>query len=291
MLSNPGGKLRDLINEENIIVAPGAYDGISARLIKEAGYKVIYRTGGGAAASVLGQPDIGLMTLTEMVTHAANMVEAVDLPIIADADTGYGNVLNTIRTVHEFERAGVAAIHLEDQIFPKRCGHLAGKQVIAKDEFAQKIKAASAERYCKDFVIIARTDARAVEGFEKAIERCKNYVEAGADVIFFEAPQSIEEIEKIPKELKGIPVLINMATGGKTPSVNIKDLEQMGYKIVIFPAICMSPALLTMREALKYLAEHGTDIGYVDPMIVSPLELFKVVGIEEWQKLEKKYSN
>jgi len=287
LLQNPGRVLRDLMKGKEVLVAPGAYDGFSARLIEEAGFKVAYRTGAGAAATMLGQPDIGLMTMSETVSHAANIAAAIKIPVIADADTGYGNALNVIRTVHEFERAGVAAIHLEDQVFPKRCGHLEGKKVIPMEEFVAKIKAAVNERMNKDFVIIARTDARAVEGVEKAIERCKHYVEAGADMIFFEAPQSLDEIETVAEKLAAqVPLLINMVgSASKTPAVNVKELEQMGYKVVIFPSACTSPALVKMREALVYLKEKGTDEG----LVASPLALFRVVGIEDWMELEKKY--
>ena len=186
---SPGARLRELMAQPSTLVAPGAYDGISARLIEAAGFQALYRTGGGTSASYLGHPDLGLLTLTEMVDHARRIAASVRIPVIADADTGYGNALNVIRTVHEFERAGVAGIHLEDQVFPKRCGFLRGKAVIPREEFVTKIKAAVSERLSDDFVIIARTDARAVEGLDAAIERCKYYADAGADALFFEAPE------------------------------------------------------------------------------------------------------
>ncbi|HEX2174231.1 MAG TPA: isocitrate lyase/PEP mutase family protein, partial [Dehalococcoidia bacterium] len=195
-------KLRQLLNEPGIVVAPGAYEGISARLIEAHGFRALYLTGAGTAATVLGQPDLGLTTLTEMAAHAAHVASAVSLPVIADADTGYGNALNVVRTVRDYERAGVAALHLEDQVFPKKCGHIAGKAVIPAKEFAQKIRAASEYRTDPDFVIIARTDARAVNGLDDAIERGNLYHEAGADVIFVEAPLSREEIERIAEEVR-----------------------------------------------------------------------------------------
>src|ERR1700757_4306230 len=190
-------RLRRMLAEPGIIVAPGAYDGFSARLIEAAGFKAAYMTGAGTAASHLGQPDLGLATLTEMATHAAHLTSAISLPLIADADTGYGNALNVVRTVREYERAGVAAIHLEDQLSPKKCGHIAGKMVIPAREFAEKIRAASENRTDPDFIIIARTDARAINGIDDAIERARLYQEAGADVIFIEAPTSREEVERI----------------------------------------------------------------------------------------------
>src|SRR5262249_38699013 len=210
--------LRQMLNSPGIIVAPGAYEGISARLIERHGFQAVYMTGAGTAASVLGQPDIGLTTLTEMATHAAHIAGCVSLPVIADADTGYGNALNVIRTVREYERAGVAAIHLEDQLSPKKCGHIAGKAVIPAKEFAEKVRAASENRIDPDFIIIARTDARAVNGLDDAIERAQLYREAGADIIFIEAPTSREEIERIAKEVKA-PLLSNQVPGGRTPAL------------------------------------------------------------------------
>jgi len=280
-------QLRQLLNSPGIIVAPGAYDGISARLIERQGFKAVYMTGAGTAASVLGQPDIGLTTLTEMTTHAAHIASCVSLPVIADADTGYGNALNVIRTVREYERAGVAAIHLEDQVFPKRCGHLAGKAVIPAKEFAEKIRAASENRTDPDFLIIARTDARAVNGLDDAIARARLYREAGADVIFVEAPTSREEIERIVREVEA-PLLSNQVPGGRTPAVTASELEKLGYKIVIFPAVGFMAAALAIEEALSKLKETGTD--WHDGPVLGPLEIFRRVGIEAWLDLERKYS-
>src|SRR5215471_2585298 len=242
-------KLRQMLNAPGIIVAPGAYDGLSARLIERQGFKAVYMTGAGTAASALGQPDIGLTTLTEMTTHAAHIASCVSLPVIADADTGYGNALNVIRTLREYERAGVAGFHLEDQVFPKKCGHIAGKAVIPAREFAEKIRAASENRTDPDFVIIARTDARAVNGLDDAIERARMYRDAGADVIFVEAPTSREEIERIVKEVKS-PLLSNQVPGGRTPALTVSELEQLGYKIVIFPAVGFMAATLAIEKAL-----------------------------------------
>jgi 2,3-dimethylmalate lyase len=280
-------KLRQMLNSPGIILAPGAYDGISARLIERQGFKAVYMTGAGTAASVLGQPDIGLTTLTEMTTHAAHIASCVSLPVIADADTGYGNALNVIRTVREYERAGVAAIHLEDQVFPKRCGHLAGKAVIPAKEFAEKIRAASENRTDPDFIIIARTDARAVNGLDDAIARARLYREAGADVIFVEAPTSREEIERIAREVEA-PLLSNQVPGGRTPAVTASELEKLGYKIVIFPAVGFMAAALAIEEALSKLKETGTD--WHDGPVLGPLEIFRRVGIEAWLDLERKYS-
>jgi carboxyvinyl-carboxyphosphonate phosphorylmutase len=281
-------QLRKMLNSPGIIVAPGAYDGISARLIERQGFKAVYMTGAGTAASVLGQPDIGLTTLTEMATHAARIASCVSLPVIADADTGYGNALNVIRTVREYERAGIAAIHLEDQVFPKRCGHLAGKAVIPEKEFAEKIRAASENRSDPDFIIIARTDSRAVNGLDDAIVRARLYREAGADVIFVEAPTSREEIERIAREVQA-PLLSNQVAGGRTPALTASELEKLGYKIVIFPTVGFMAASLAIEKALSQLKETGTD--WREGPVLSPLEIFQRVGIETWLEMERKYSN
>jgi 2,3-dimethylmalate lyase len=279
--------LRRMLNEPGIIVAPGAYDGISARLIERHGFKAVYMTGAGTAASALGQADLGLTTLTEMATHAGHIASCISLPLIADADTGYGNPLNVIRTVREYERAGVAALHLEDQVFPKKCGHIAGKAVIPMKEFAEKIRAAAENRTDPDFVIIARTDARAVNGIDDAIERGLRYREAGADVIFVEAPTSREEIERVAREIK-VPLLSNQVPGGKTPGLTVTELEKLGYKIVIFPVVSLMSATLAIESALTKLKERGTD--WHEGPVLSPMDIFQRVGIDWWLEAEKKYS-
>ncbi len=278
--------LRRMLNEPGIIVAPGAYDGISARLIERHGFKAVYMTGAGTAASALGQADLGLTTLTEMATQAAHIAGCISLPLIADADTGYGNPLNVIRTVREYERAGVAALHLEDQVFPKKCGHIAGKAVIPMKEFAEKIRAAAENRTDPDFIIIARTDARAVNGIDDAIERGLRYREAGADVIFVEAPTSREEIERVAREIKA-PLLSNQVPGGKTPGLTVTELEQLGYKMVIFPVVSLMSATLAIESALTKLKEHGTD--WHEGPVLSPMDIFQRVGIDWWLEAEKKY--
>lgn len=280
--------LRHMLQAPGIIVAPGAYDGLSARLIERQGFQAVYMTGAGTAASVLGQPDLGLTTLSEMTTHAANIASCVSVPVIADADTGYGNPLNVIRTVREYERAGVAGIHLEDQVFPKKCGHIAGKAVIPLKEFAEKIRAAAENRTDPDFVIIARTDARAVNGIDDAIERGLRYQEAGADVIFVEAPTNREEIERVARTIKA-PLLSNQVPGGKTPGLTVTELEQLGYKIVIFPVVSLMAATLAIEQALAQLKETGTD--WRDGPILSPMDIFQKVGIDWWLEAERKYRN
>jgi 2-methylisocitrate lyase-like PEP mutase family enzyme len=209
-------QFRRLLEGKAILVAPGAFDGLSARLIEKAGFPLVYVTGGGIARST-GYPDMGLLTMSEVVVRVKNIVDVTEIPVIADADTGYGNALNVIRTVREFETVGVAGIHIEDQITPKKCGHYEGKSLVSEEEMIKKIEAAREARSDPDFVIIARTDARAVEGLEKAIQRGKRYAGAGADMIFVEAPQSVDEIRKIANSIS-TPLLINMFKGGKTRS-------------------------------------------------------------------------
>jgi carboxyvinyl-carboxyphosphonate phosphorylmutase len=277
-----------MLDAPGLIVAPGAYDGFSARLIEAAGFRCVYMTGAGTAGSRLGQPDLGLATMTEMVSNAGHIASCVSLPIIADADTGYGNALNVVRTVREYERAGVAGCHFEDQVAPKKCGHISGKQVIPAKEFAQKIRAAAEYRTDADFVIIARTDARAVTGLDDAIARGNLYREAGADVIFVEAPRTEDEIHRIVREIKA-PLLMNQVPGGQTPMVKAAELERMGFKIVIHPAVCMEAALPAMERALTRLKDTGTD--FHDGPTLSPLDIFKKVGFDWWREVEEKFKS
>jgi carboxyvinyl-carboxyphosphonate phosphorylmutase len=280
-------RLRRMLAEPGLIVAPGAYDGFSARLCEAAGFPAVYMTGAGTAGSHLGQPDLGLATLTEMASHAGRLASCLGVPLIADADTGYGNALNAVRTVREYERAGVAGLHMEDQVAPKKCGHIAGKQVVPAREFAEKIRAAAEHRADPDLVLIARTDARAVTGLDDAIERGNRYAEAGADVIFVEAPQSIEEIQRVVREVRA-PLLANMVAGGKTPAVRTSELERMGFKIAIFPAVCMGAAIPAMQRALQLLRERETD--WHEGPVLSPLDIFRTVGFDWWSEVERRYT-
>jgi carboxyvinyl-carboxyphosphonate phosphorylmutase len=280
-------RLRQMLQEPGIVVAPGAYDGISARLVEAAGFKAVYMTGAGTAASHLGQPDLGLATLTEMASHAAHLAACVSLPLIADADTGYGNALNVVRTVREYERAGVAGLHLEDQVAPKKCGHIAGKQVIPTREFADKIHAACEYRTDPDLVIIARTDAAAVTSLDDAIERGNRYAEAGADVIFVEAPRTEDEIQRIAREVRA-PLLANMVAGGRTPAVKVSELERLGFKLVIFPAVCMGPAIVAIERALQLLRERETD--WHEGPALPPMDIFRKVGFDWWQEVERRFT-
>src|SRR5579863_8207412 len=228
-------KLRDLLRQEGMVTAPGAYDCITARLIEQAGFSAVYMTGAGTAAA-LGYPDYGLVTMSEMVENAGRIAAAVKTPVIADADTGYGNELNVVRTVREYEQRGVAGIHIEDQGFPKKCGHLENKIVIPQEDYSAKIRAAVSAKRDRDFLIIARTDARAVLGFEEAIRRANAAIDAGADMAFVEAPESLEEVAAVPRLVRG-PCMLNMVWRGKTPNVALEDARTMGYKLAILPVL------------------------------------------------------
>jgi 2-methylisocitrate lyase-like PEP mutase family enzyme len=285
MATHPNAqRLRELMRKDGMIIAPGAYDGITANFIKAAGHDVVYMTGAGTSAA-LGYPDYGLATMTEMVQNASRIVATTGLPLIADADTGYGNELNVTRTVREYERHGVAAIHLEDQTFPKKCGHLDDKELISKEEFFAKLRAAAAARRSEDFVIIARTDARAVTGFDDAIERANGALANGADVVFFEAAQSVEEVARIPQLLNG-PCLLNIVHKGKTPRVELKDAEAMGYKIAILPSLLLRHILGACEEMLAAL-KTGTIPTPTGDM--TPAEAFGKFGAAEWDAIRTRF--
>jgi 2-methylisocitrate lyase-like PEP mutase family enzyme len=249
-------KLRSLLSAGHAIVAPGAYDGLSARLIEQAEFPAVYASGGAIARSA-GMPDLGLLSFSEIVARLEMMVDAVGLPVIADADTGYGNALNVQRAVRAFERTGIAALHLEDQTFPKKCGHYEDKGVIPLDEMTEKLKAARDALHDPDFLLIARTDALAVEGFEAALDRATAYIEAGADVIFVEAPTTEAEVADIARRLPGWK-LINMFQGGKTPLMPVGRLEALGYHIVIIPSDLQRAAIRAMQRVLSAIAEDGS---------------------------------
>ena len=281
-------QLRKMLKEDGIIKAPGAYDAWSAKLVEAAGYSCVYMTGYGVSASVLGKPDIGLITLPEMATMAKHMVEAVHIPVVADADTGYGSTLNVVRTVQEYEAAGVAAIQLEDQVMPKRCGHMEGKELVTEEEMVAKLRAAVKARQDPDLVIIARTDARAVLGIEAAIERSRAYIAAGADVIFFEAPQSREEMELINRELK-VPMLANMVDNGKTPFLAAEKLRAMGYKLVIYPVVPLYAATKACLDILRELDQRGSTSGLQDRLVDFPT-FNRMIGLQEFRALERSFN-
>jgi carboxyvinyl-carboxyphosphonate phosphorylmutase len=286
-------RLRELLGSPDLIVAPGAYDALSARLIAQAGFPAVYMTGFGTAASVLGQPDVGLLTMSEMVSRAAAIAAVIasvagDLPLIADADTGYGNPINVRRTIHEYERAGVAGLHIEDQVWPKKCGHMEGKQVIPMDEMVQKVRAAVEARQDPDFVIIARTDANAVHGLEDAIRRGKAYHEAGADVIFIEAPRSMTELRSIAQAFPGVPLLFNWAESGKTPPLPLEEIHALGFKLVIFPVSLLFAATYSMLGLLEVLKQGQTPASFASQMVTFP-QFTDHIGLPDIQALEKRY--
>ena len=281
-------RLRELLNSGQTVVAPGAFDPLAARLVEEAGFAAVYMTGFGTSAALLGRPDVGLLTMTEMADSAGRIAACVDIPLIADADTGYGNPLNVIRTVGAYEAAGVAGLHIEDQVAPKKCGHMEGKQVIGADEMAQKVRAAVDARTDPDFVIIARTDARAVEGLDSALDRARRYRDAGADVLFIEALVSEAEIEAAAAAFPDVPLLFNWAEGGKTPPVGLDRLTELGYRIVIFPIGTLLAATAAMRRILREIAAAGTPASLLGELPTFG-EFTDFIGLPEVRGIEQRY--
>jgi len=278
--------LRQLISQPEMLVAPGAYDGITARLTEQAGFPAVYMTGAGTSMA-RGFPDFGLLSMSEMVDNAAVMARTVAIPVISDADTGYGNELNVTRTVREFEARGVAGIHIEDQVSPKRCGHLDGKEIIAQNEFISKIRAAVAARRDPDFLIIARTDSRAVAGFDEAVSRANAAMAAGADVAFVEAVQSTEELALVPKRVNG-PCLLNVVPGGKTPRVNMQDAQALGYRIAILPGLLLTAVMVAADQALRAVKETGVPVSGAKG--ASVLDTFRRFGADEWNELRQRFA-
>jgi 2-methylisocitrate lyase-like PEP mutase family enzyme len=272
-------QLRSLLRQDGMIIAPGAYDCITATLIARAGFPAVYMTGAGTAASH-GYPDYGLLTMSEMVENARRIAGAADVPVIADADTGYGNELNVVRTVREYERQDVAAIHIEDQVFPKKCGHLDDKEIIAFDAYIAKIRAAADARRSADFLIIARTDARAIAGFEEAIRRANAALDAGAEMAFVEAPQTIDEVRAVPKLVKG-PCLLNVVRRGKTPPIELNAAAAMGYKLAILPTLLFQGVIGCCEDLLTDLKRGALP---TPPKDLSPHETFARFRSDEWDR-------
>ena len=281
-------KLRTLIEGEDIVVAPGCYDGLSARLIESAGFPAAYVSGGAMARST-GIPDLGLISPSEIEARLAQIVDAIGIPAIADMDTGYGNALNARHATRAFERAGVAGFHIEDQTFPKRCGHYDGKSIVPIDEFCQKIRAIRDACEDPDTVIIARTDAIAVEGFDAAIDRMHACMDAGADVAFVEAPTSEEEIEEVAKRIQG-PKLINMFQGAKTPLLSVKRLAEIGYKIVIIPSDAQRAAIKAMQRVLETIKQDGHSAAMADDM-ASFQDREALVNTAHFIELDQRYAS
>ena len=280
-----GARLRELLAGEALVVAPGAYDCLTARMVEQAGFPVVYMTGAGTAAS-LGYPDYGLVTMSEMAANAARIAGAVAVPVIADADTGFGNELNVVRTVREYAAAGVAALHIEDQVFPKRCGHLDRKQVIDADAFVSKVRAAAENRPDPDLVLIARTDARAVLGFEEAVERANRALQAGADVAFVEAPQTEEELAEVPRRVEG-PCLLNVVAAGKTPDVSLSQAAELGYRLAIVPVLLLAAIVAAGDAALAGLGATGRHPDGVP--VIGVEQLFRRVGAQRWDDVRARY--
>lgn len=288
-LSPRGGaasRLRALLAGDGPLLVPGAYDALSARLVERAGFDAAYMTGFGTTASLLGMPDVGLLSLAEMVDNAGRMARAVDVPLLSDADTGYGNAINVARTVQQFERAGVAAIHLEDQVAPKRCGHMAGKSVVPVDEMVEKVRAAVAARHDPDFVLIVRTDARAVEGLDAALERARAYRDAGADVLFVEAPESETEVVEVAAAFPDTPLLFNWVERGRTPMMTLERVAELGFALVLFPVATLFSATTGMQRYLAELRATGTPLGALDDA-VSFDEFTDLVGLPEIRDFER----
>jgi len=282
----PRQELRRLIDQRDYTMVPGAYDTLTARLVEAAGFAAVYLTGGGYSRAS-GYPDLGLLSLTENVLFIGRTVEAVGIPVIADADTGYGNAINVIRTVREYEKTGVAGFHIEDQISPKKCGHYEGKEVISRAEMIGKIKAAVDTRRDGDLVIIARSDARAIEGLEAAVDRVNAYLEAGADVGFVEAPQTIEELRVVGREVRG-PALVNVFEGGKTPMLDAKELEAMGFRLGIYPSQTHRAAIRAAQRVLVAMKRDG-DTRAIETELATFQEREDAVGTADWRALEDKY--
>lgn len=275
--------LRNLLREPGMVIAPGAFDGLTAKLVQQAGFPAVYMTGAGTSVAH-GYPDFGLLTMTEMVANAGRMVRSAGIPLIADADTGYGNELNAFRTVQEYEGAGVAGIHIEDQVSPKRCGHLDDKEIVPREDWLAKIRAAAAARRDPDFLLIARTDARAVAGLEEAIARANAALEAGADMAFVEAPQTMDEIAAVPRMVRG-PCLLNVVWGGKTPDIDLRNAQKMGYRLAIVPGLLLKAVIGACDNALAAL--KSTHVHPAAGMTVR--QAFDRVGAREWDELRTRF--
>jgi methylisocitrate lyase len=275
-------------NKKEILVLPGVFDALSARIAEQIGFTAIFQTGYGSAATLLGMPDFGLLNSGETVDNAQRIIRSVHIPVIIDIDTGYGNPLNVWRMVHDLEDMGAAGIFLEDQVWPKRCGHMAGKDVIPKEEFIPKLKAALEARRSKDFIIVARTDARASLGFSEAIQRGREYREMGADVIFVEAPRTLDELKKIPEEIDA-PLVANMIEEGVTPNLSSHELHKMGYKIAVFPLSGLYATTFAMLQVFKELKKTGSTKKSQQRMVTFD-DFNKLVGLSRYMRMAKRYT-
>ena len=287
-MEKPTTRLRQLLARPGCTVAPGVADALAAHLVAREGFDAVYMTGFGTSLTRLGMPDVGLLTASEMVDNAGRIVDASGLPVIADADTGYGNPINARRTIRDYEKAGVAGVHIEDQVWPKRCGHLAGKRVIPAAEMAAKIQAACDARHDPDFLVIARCDAIAVEGLEAALARGERYREAGADMLFIPAPVGRAEVERVANHFKGVPLLYNMAASGKTPDLPADELGRLGFKLAIYPNWIILAAIPAMQNLLRELKRAGS-IAHLRDQVATFKQFTDIAGLPEIQQLEERY--
>jgi 2,3-dimethylmalate lyase len=283
-------RLRQLLAGPAPVLAPGAYDALSARLVEQAGFDAVYMTGFGTSAALLGRPDIGLLTGSEMADNARRLVQAVGVPVIADADTGYGNALNVVRTVRDYEQAGVAALQLEDQVAPKRCGHMSGKAVVDVAEAVAKVRAAVAARTDPDLLVIARTDVAQVEGIDAAVDRAQRFADAGADVLFVEAPRTAADVEAVATRLAGYPLLFNWVEGGQTEGLTLQTVADMGFRLVIFPISTLLAATAGMRGVLETLRSESTTETYPGPMQSFP-DFLDTIGLAGVREDEQRFSS
>lgn len=287
-MASAGAKFRKLLAAPGIVIGGGAHDALSARMVEQAGFPLCVVTGAGVSMC-RGYPDVGLVTMEEMVRNARYIAEAVEIPVVVDADNGYGNAINVRRTVREFERAGVAGIHIEDQVWPKRCGHMFGKKLIPAEEMVQKIHSALDARRDKDFAIIARCDAVMVEGLDKALERGDRYVEAGADMIWLEMRESLDELKAIANHFRGrAPLVFNHSPSGMVPRLELKELEALGFKTACFYVHALMAACKTMQEVLAEIKRSGNSLSVWDRMIGFD-EFWELAGLKDIRELEKKY--
>jgi len=285
----PSTTLRRMLDEPEIIVLPGAYDALTARLAERAGFRAVFTTGFGFAATVLGVPDYGLLTMSETMDRVRHVVRTLSVPLVADMDTGYGNALNVVRTVRECVALGVGGIILEDQEWPKKCGHFEGKRVIPAEEQAAKLRAAADAREGDDLVIIGRTDARQPLGLEEAIRRGRLYRDSGADVVFVEAPQSVDELREVARAIPDVALFANMIEGGKTPLLSSAELQQLGYKMVVYPLSALFSAAKAVEETYRALFEQESTASRADAM-VSFQEFEEIIDVPGWRELEGRYT-
>lgn len=284
MSSTRHKRLRQLI-EKDILQIPGAFNALAARAVEKAGFEAVYLSGAGLSNAVFGLPDVGLITLTEAVDHARRVVHAVKVPVIVDGDTGFGDTINAARTVSEFEASGVSAVHLEDQVLPKKCGHLDGKELVSTAAMVEKIRAAVAARCDRDFMIIARTDARGVTSFDDAVDRAKRYLDAGADAIFPEAMQSADELAKFAQSVKA-PLLANMTEFGKTPLLPLDALRKLGYRMVIYPQTALRVAFKAIQAMLADLKKTGDQTKWLDRMQTRK-ELYDLLDYDGLEQIDR----